>query len=80
MRSKPTVFWNFHEPREGQFDFSGDKDLDAYLKLAHSLGLYVVVRMGPYVNSEWDTGGLPLWLRFKPGLLPMQDNCRFIRP
>ena len=73
------VFWNFHEPREGQFDFSGDKDLDAYLKLAHSLGLYVVVRMGPYVNSEWDSGGLPVWLRFKPGLLPMQDNLPFYR-
>jgi len=71
------VYWNFHEPREGQFDFAGDKDLDAYLKLAHSLGLYAIVRLGPYVNSEWDSGGLPLWLRFKPGLLPMQDNAPF---
>jgi beta-galactosidase len=71
------VYWNFHEPREGEFDFAGDKDLDAYLKLAHSLGLYAVVRIGPYVNSEWDTGGLPVWLRFKPGLLPMQDNAPF---
>ena len=70
-------FWNYHEPTEGKFDFKGDKDFDAYLKLAHSLGLYVVVRMGPYVNSEWDSGGLPLWLRFKPGLLPMQDNAPF---
>ncbi len=70
-------FWNFHEPREGQFNFTGDHDFDAYLKLAHSLGLYVVIRMGPYVNSEWDTGGLPIWLRFKPGLLPMQDNTPF---
>jgi len=70
-------YWNFHEPREGQFDFTGDHDFDAYLKMAHALGLYVVVRMGPYVNSEWDTGGLPIWLRFKSGLLPMQDNAPF---
>lgn len=70
-------YWNFHEPREGEFDFKGDKDFDAYLKMAHTLGLYVVVRMGPYVNSEWDTGGLPVWLRFKPGLLPMQDDAPF---
>ena len=70
-------FWNFHEPREGEFNFTDDHDFDAYLKMAHSLGLYVVVRMGPYVNSEWDTGGLPIWLRFKPGLLPMQDNTPF---
>ena len=71
------AFWNFHEPQEGKFNFSGDRDLDAYLKLIHSLGMYAVVRMGPYVNAEWDTGGLPVWLRFKPGLLPMNDDAPF---
>ena len=71
------AFWNYHEPREGQFDFTGEKDLDAFLKLVHSLNMYAIVRMGPYVNAEWDTGGLPVWLRFKPGLLPMTDNPPF---
>ena len=71
------AFWDYHEPREGQFDFTGEKDLDAFLKLVHSLNLYAIVRMGPYVNAEWDTGGLPVWLRFKPGLLPMTDNPPF---
>ncbi len=73
------TFWNYHEPVEGRFEFSGEKDLDAYLKLVHSLGLYAIVRMGPYVNAEWDTGGLPVWLRFKPGLRPMTDNAPFYR-
>jgi len=71
------TFWNYHEPREGQFDFTGEKDLDAFLKLIHSLNMYAIVRMGPYVNAEWDTGGLPVWLRFKPGLRPMSDNQPF---
>jgi len=71
------AFWNYHEPREGQFDFTGEKDLDAFLKLVHSLNMYAIVRMGPYVNAEWDTGGLPVWLRFKPGLRPMSDNPQF---
>ena len=71
------AFWNFHEPREGQFDFSGDKDLNAFLKTVQSLGMYAIVRAGPYINAEWDTGGLPVWLRFKPGLLPMTDNPQF---
>ncbi len=71
------AFWNFHEPREGQFDFSGDKDLDAFLKTVKSLNMYAIVRAGPYINAEWDTGGLPVWLRFKPGLLPMTDNAQF---
>ena len=72
------AFWNFHEPREGQFDFTSDNhDLDAYLKLIHSLGMYAILRPGPYINAEWDTGGLPVWLRFKPGLLPLTDNAPF---
>ena len=73
------AFWNYHEPVEGQFEFTGEKDLDAYLKLVHSMGLYAIVRMGPYVNAEWDTGGLPVWLRFKPGLRPMTDNAQFYK-
>lgn len=72
------AFWNFHEPREGQFDFTtGNHNLNAYLKLIHSLGMYAIVRVGPYINAEWDTGGLPVWLRFKPGLRPMQNNAPF---
>lgn len=71
------AFWNFHEPREGEFDFSGDKDLNAFLKTVQSLNMYAIVRAGPYINAEWDTGGLPVWLRFKPGLLPMTDNPQF---
>ena len=72
------AFWNFHEPREGRFDFAtGSHDLGAYLRLIHSLGMYAIVRPGPYVNAEWDTGGLPVWLRFKPGLRPLTDNAPF---
>src|SRR5450759_2834222 len=33
------AFWNLHEPREGKWDFSGDKDLDAFLKTAKALGM-----------------------------------------
>ena len=72
------VFWNFHEPKEGQFDFSGDHDLDAFLKLAKSLDMYVSIRIGPYVNADADMGGLPNWLRFnKLGLKLMVDNQPF---
>ena len=73
------AFWNYHEPKEGHFEFTGEKDLNSYLKLIHSMGLYAIIRMGPYVNAEWDTGGLPVWLRFKPGLRPMTDNQPFYR-
>ena len=59
------VFWNFHETRENQVDFKGDKDLGAYLSLAQELGLYALVRVGPYCCAEWDLGGYPVWTSFK---------------
>src|ERR1700744_2220133 len=46
------TFWNFHEPREGVFDFSGDRDLDAFLKLVKRLDMYVIARVGPYYCAE----------------------------
>ena len=54
--------WNLHEPKEGTFDFEGNLDLGAYLDLIKELGMYAIVRPGPYICSEWDFGGLPWWL------------------
>jgi beta-galactosidase len=71
------AFWNYHEPQSGQFDFSGNRDLDAYLKLAKSLGLYAIARVGPYYCAEWDSGGYPVWLRFVPDLQVRNANAPF---
>ncbi|MDD4515053.1 beta-galactosidase [Massilibacteroides sp.] len=56
------VFWNYHEPQEGQYDFTGQKDIAAFCKLAQKYDMYVIVRPGPYVCAEWEMGGLPWWL------------------
>lgn len=71
------TFWNWHEPQEGKFDFQGDHDLDAYLKLVHQMGMYAICRVGPYYCAEWDQGGYPNWLRFKPGVRVREDNAPF---
>ena len=68
------TFWNYHEPHEGQFDFSGNRDLDAFLKLAKSFGLFVIARVGPYFCAELDSGGYPLWLQFKSGMTIRDNN------
>lgn len=60
------AFWNFHEPRENEFDFTGDRDIAAFYETAWELGLYGIARVGPYVCAEWDFGGFPIWLKFKP--------------
>ncbi|HEX3800093.1 MAG TPA: beta-galactosidase [Verrucomicrobiae bacterium] len=68
------AFWNFHEVQENQFDFSGDKDFEKFLETAQQMGLYAMVRVGPYVCAEWDSGGYPVWLKFKPPFKVRGDN------
>ncbi|NXV63975.1 GLBL2 protein, partial [Molothrus ater] len=60
------VPWNLHEKERGKFDFSKNLDLRAFLSLAAKNGLWVILRPGPYICSEWDLGGLPSWLLQDP--------------
>lgn len=65
--------WHYHEKEEGSFDFSGRLDVGAYIDLCAELGLYAVVRPGPYICSECDLGGLPWWLLNKNCALRTDD-------
>ena len=60
------VFWNVHEPRPGEFDFQGQNDLVAFLKLIQEEHMYVLLRAGPYDCAEWEFGGFPAWLLKDP--------------
>ncbi|KAK9940163.1 hypothetical protein M0R45_016836 [Rubus argutus] len=68
------VFWNLHEPVRGQFNFEGRNDLVKFVKTVAEAGLYVHLRIGPYVCAEWNYGGFPLWLHFIPGIKLRTDN------
>ncbi|XP_053925874.1 beta-galactosidase-1-like protein isoform X2 [Cuculus canorus] len=63
------VPWNYHEPLPGVYDFSGDRDVEAFLDLTAELGLLVILRPGPYICAEWEMGGLPAWLLWKPDIV-----------
>ena len=63
------VFWNATEPKEGQWDFSDNTDLDAWLSLLKEMNMYALVRVGPYSCAEWELGGYPAWLIVKPGMI-----------
>lgn len=56
------VCWNLHEKQEGEFDFDGILDIKRFLKTAQKVGLYAIVRPGPYICAEWNFGALPAWL------------------
>ena len=60
--------WNLHEPKPGEFHFEDMLDFERFIRLAGELGLYVIVRPGPYICSEWENGGLPVWLTAQPGM------------
>ena len=56
------IFWNIHEQKEGQFNFTDNNDVAEFCRLAQRNGMYVIVRPGPYVCAKWEMGGLPWWL------------------
>ncbi len=60
--------WNLHEPKKGQFQFSGMADVVRFIETAGNMGLHVIVRPSPYICAEWEFGGLPAWLLAEPGM------------
>ncbi len=56
------LFWNMHEPRPGEFNWSDEADAAAFCRIAQEEGLWVILRPGPYACAEWEMGGLPSWL------------------
>ena len=71
------VFWNFHERIRNRFDFSGRLDLEHWCNLAADHGLYVILRLGPYICAETSYGGFPAWLREVPGIRMRTNNPPF---
>lgn len=51
--------WEIHEVEKGVFDFSGNKDIDAFLTLCEEKEFRVIVRPGPQINSELTWFGYP---------------------
>ena len=73
------VAWNAHQPTEDQFILEGMLDLPAFLETAKELGLYAIVRPGPYICSEWEFGGLPWWLLREDGVQLRCMNDKYLR-
>ncbi|TXG60274.1 hypothetical protein EZV62_014847 [Acer yangbiense] len=71
------VFWNGHELSPGKYSFDGRFDLVKFVKIVQQAGMYMILRIGPFVAAEYNFGGVPVWLHYIPGTVFRTDNEPF---
>lgn len=59
------VFWIHHEEIEGQFDWSGQRNLRKFAELCARHGMLLYPRIGPWAHGEARNGGFPDWVLAK---------------
>lgn len=67
------AFWNHHEEKQGEFDWSGQRCLRDFMVLCQEIGFKVIVRMGPWSHGEVRNGGFPDWVQRSGFRLRSQD-------
>ena len=72
------TLWAWHQNQDKQFDFSGEKDIDAFLSLIAECGMYCIFRLGPFVHGEFRNGGLPQWLIDELGNKVRTNDRRYL--
>jgi hypothetical protein len=65
------IFWIHHEEVEGQFDWTGQRNLRRFVEICARNGLYVWIRIGPWDHGEVRNGGIPDWAIQKS---PVREN------
>nr|GMC65111.1 beta-galactosidase 13-like [Ipomoea batatas] len=72
------IFWNVHEPVQGQFNFEGNNDVVKFIRMIGDMGMYVTLRVGPYLEAEWNLGGFPYWMKEVPNIIFRSYNEPFM--
>ncbi|XP_061360009.1 beta-galactosidase 10 [Gastrolobium bilobum] len=72
------VFWNGHELSPDNYYFGGRFDLVKFVKIVQQAGMYLILRIGPFVAAEWNFGGVPVWLHYIPGTVFRTYNQPFM--
>ncbi len=67
------LFWIHHEEIEGEFDFTGNNDLHAFVEACREIGLSFFLRIGPWAHGECRNGGFPNWLYEKAPVQRQND-------
>ncbi len=73
------IFWNYHEIKDGVFDFkTGNRNIAEFVRMCKEEGMWVMLRPGPYVCAEWDFGGLPTSLLKIPDIKVRCMDSRYM--
>lgn len=72
------VFWIHHEEQEGQFDWTGCRNLRGFAQACQQADIPLVVRLGPWCHGEVRNGGLPDWILNK-GFEPRSNDPAYLR-
>jgi beta-galactosidase len=73
------LFWNMHEPKPGEFNWTGQADAAEFCRIAQQEGLWVILRPGPYACAEWEMGGFPWWLLKEKDIQLRTRDPRYIQ-
>lgn len=71
--------WNMHEKHKGEYDFTGNLNIAAFIRQAQKEELMVIVRPGPYICAEWEFGGLPWWIQTDENMEIRCSNKAYIK-
>ncbi len=74
------VFWIHHEPKEGVWNWSGNRNLHAFLQVCKEEQMPVVLRIGPFCHGEVFQGGIPKWTVLKAQANPKEYKLRSNAP
>ena len=74
------LFWNMHEPKPGEYNWSGQADAAEFCRIAQEEGLWVILRPGPYACAEWEMGGTPWWMLKDDDVKLRSTDPRYLAP
>jgi hypothetical protein len=71
------IFWIHHEEVQGEYDWSGQRNLNRFAQLCDELGLKLVLRLGPWCHGEVRNGGFPEWMA-ESGIKLRENNPAYL--
>lgn len=71
------VFWIHHEEIEGQFNWTGQRNLRKFIETCKKVDLPVILRIGPWDHGECRNGGFPEWM-VNSGIKLRQNNPEYL--